>query len=657
MTLIKPSLIQLLVGVSLTGITAGLLYLLLGKDEDDVEELVQRIKTSRSATIEVKIPKDCVGVVIGRGGANIKEIQDKSETKINFKDEQPEENFRVCIIRGTPEAAQLAESLIHEFISNQPLIEVTTVLVPQNACGRIIGRNGENIRSISRASSAKITVESSSTNDKSCPAGPVRRVFIKGTSDQIEIAKALIQEKVEEDAEIRKKMESLNSRPPRGGKETVHYLTAGPEAQMVSNESPVENGDEKTVERRKRVKKLKRRLKKSDRKETNLKIKQDKVLMKVQSETDASEKLASVSSDGSVEVYVSAVSSPSTFWVQMYGPRAVDLDFLVEQMTDYYNKEENQELHAITSKLQENQMVAALFDVDKKWYRARVVKVNYDEYNPGDSEVDIYFVDYGDSEIVPQNQLLRLRTDFLQLRFQAIECSLANVQPKGDSWTPEAVDAFESLVHVARWVKLTARVQSYQEGKGLGTRATGLQAPCIDLFDSRGSQDISVAEEMVKQGFAVWRSESPRRSTSLTRSPRASASPSPISSRLSLLSDKVAGDSSSSSATLTQSSGSKEESNTVLNNETRLGATSEGKEETGNSVEKTRNEKEAFPTILKDQEDLPLNSNHSQPSLSRFGKEKFNQTFRHSKPTGNILPPEALSDFEDDEVDDTFDAP
>ncbi|KAK7861624.1 hypothetical protein R5R35_010127 [Gryllus longicercus] len=608
MTLIKPSLIQLLVGVSLTGITAGLLYLLLGKDEDDVEELVQRIKTSRSATIEVKIPKDCVGVVIGRGGANIKEIQDKSETKINFKDEQPEENFRVCIIRGTPEAAQLAESLIHEFISNQPLIEVTTVLVPQNACGRIIGRNGENIRSISRASSAKITVESSSTNDKSCPAGPVRRVFIKGTSDQIEIAKALIQEKVEEDAEIRKKMESLNSRPPRGGKETVHYLTAGPEAQ-------------------------------------------------VQSETDASEKLASVSSDGSVEVYVSAVSSPSTFWVQMYGPRAVDLDFLVEQMTDYYNKEENQELHAITSKLQENQMVAALFDVDKKWYRARVVKVNYDEYNPGDSEVDIYFVDYGDSEIVPQNQLLRLRTDFLQLRFQAIECSLANVQPKGDSWTPEAVDAFESLVHVARWVKLTARVQSYQEGKGLGTRATGLQAPCIDLFDSRGSQDISVAEEMVKQGFAVWRSESPRRSTSLTRSPRASASPSPISSRLSLLSDKVAGDSSSSSATLTQSSGSKEESNTVLNNETRLGATSEGKEETGNSVEKTRNEKEAFPTILKDQEDLPLNSNHSQPSLSRFGKEKFNQTFRHSKPTGNILPPEALSDFEDDEVDDTFDAP
>lgn len=38
-------------------------------------------------TIEMKIPTAAVGVVIGRQGSNIKEIQEKTETKINFKDQ------------------------------------------------------------------------------------------------------------------------------------------------------------------------------------------------------------------------------------------------------------------------------------------------------------------------------------------------------------------------------------------------------------------------------------------------------------------------------------------------------------------------------------------------------------------------------------------
>jgi predicted PilT family ATPase len=48
---------------------------------------VERVKTSRPAFIEVKIPKECVGIVIGRGGSSIKDIQEKTDTKIHFKDE------------------------------------------------------------------------------------------------------------------------------------------------------------------------------------------------------------------------------------------------------------------------------------------------------------------------------------------------------------------------------------------------------------------------------------------------------------------------------------------------------------------------------------------------------------------------------------------
>lgn len=48
---------------------------------------MQRIITSRPTYIEVKVPRDCVGAVIGRGGSIIKDIQEQSNTRIIFKRE------------------------------------------------------------------------------------------------------------------------------------------------------------------------------------------------------------------------------------------------------------------------------------------------------------------------------------------------------------------------------------------------------------------------------------------------------------------------------------------------------------------------------------------------------------------------------------------
>lgn len=55
-----------------------------------MDDPVHGVKTSRATVLEMKIPKNNVGVVIGRAGSNIKEIEQKSDTKINFKDEQGE---------------------------------------------------------------------------------------------------------------------------------------------------------------------------------------------------------------------------------------------------------------------------------------------------------------------------------------------------------------------------------------------------------------------------------------------------------------------------------------------------------------------------------------------------------------------------------------
>lgn len=51
--------------------------------------------------------------------------------------------------------------------------------------------------------------------------------------------------------------------------------------------------------------------------------------------------------DGIMEVFVSAMESPSQFWVQIVGPGTTALDKLVLEMTTYYNDEENLELHTL----------------------------------------------------------------------------------------------------------------------------------------------------------------------------------------------------------------------------------------------------------------------------------------------------------------------
>lgn len=66
------------------------------------------------------------------------------------------------------------------------------------------------------------------------------------------------------------------------------------------------------------------------------------------------------------EVYVSAMENPSKFWVQIVGPKATELDCLVDEMTDYYNKLENRSQHVLDD-VNVGDLVAAVFKYDSKW--------------------------------------------------------------------------------------------------------------------------------------------------------------------------------------------------------------------------------------------------------------------------------------------------
>lgn len=83
------------------------------------------------------------------------------------------------------------------------------------------------------------------------------------------------------------------------------------------------------------------------------------------------------------------------------------------------------------SLLAEGELVAACYSGDDNWYRALVLKTN-----SARDDVAVFYVDFGNSEDVPESRVRSLSQEFTHLPFQAVECRLADV-----SAVTEAADA------------------------------------------------------------------------------------------------------------------------------------------------------------------------------------------------------------------------
>ncbi|XP_031841503.2 tudor and KH domain containing protein papi isoform X1 [Nomia melanderi] len=431
--------LPILIGISLTSVSIAVIYLLLKKDEEDSTSRRNHIEIAKRISIECKVPRQFVPAVIGRGGSVIKDVQNKSGTQIFFKEDNLECPERICIIRGTYECTQLAQEMIKSIIENQPVIETYEIYIPQRACGRIIGRGGESIHQIQITSGAKVMVESGYTYVQNAE----RRVIIKGTAEQIAAALTQIEEKVREEC-----ADEESAKRKLYGK-----LEASPAIKL-----PIY-----TTER-----------------------------------PQSTESLSLQGTEGTMEVYVSAMESPSKFWVQIVGRGTIALNKLVSEMTAYYNDEQNHELHKLKDIIP-GQICAAKFSSDEQWYRAQIISAAVE-----DGKCEVYFMDYGDHDVVPFDNILEIRTDFLSLRMQAMECSLSNVKPREDEWSAEACDRFAELTWLAQWRVLLAKIEgSKDRTRSYGaSHREGSPIPCVDLFDKNEDKEINVAEELIKEGFA-----------------------------------------------------------------------------------------------------------------------------------------------------------
>ncbi|CAO1372553.1 unnamed protein product [Diamesa hyperborea] len=418
------------------------------KDKKKKKENLENAPESKQI-VEFSVLNYQVPLICGRNGVLLKNIEEKTDTSIRFR-EGDNEDEKFCSINGFMQNIKKAKELIEIEAKKTPTI-TDEIFIPQTTIEANCG-----LQDICQLTSAKVWIDSGRKL-----IGINRRVLITGTKEQVERAKSLIGERMKE---IEMVAASGESKKAENEPKTPAQHPVNSNASITATESP-----------RDILPPTPERLKNSD--------------------------------NQLMEVYVSAVNSPNRFWVQLIGHNSTELDLLVDAMTAYYDDNDNRVLHKIREPYL-GQIVAANFG-DGRWYRAEIISCQTNEFslqsNP-EIVLDLFYCDYGDSKFSSVHEIFELRADFLSLRFQAIEVYLAHVQPKNElmDWEERAIEEFE---HMVLSKKLISKVVAYKERKSFDFdrkphRETS-PMPGVELYCKNDDlTDKNIAIELVKGGYA-----------------------------------------------------------------------------------------------------------------------------------------------------------
>ncbi|KAI7900353.1 uncharacterized protein BX663DRAFT_488552 [Cokeromyces recurvatus] len=152
---------------------------------------------------EYSVPNHLVGLLIGKGGENLKKIERMSGvTKVQFAND-PVGNERVVYLYGESDQIAIARDMIRQMVSDAQSNEndrysgssnndqenesSTTIQIPANKVGLVIGRGGETIRDFKKRSKANIIIASDNQHNE-------RMITLIGSESAIQAAKSLIED-------------------------------------------------------------------------------------------------------------------------------------------------------------------------------------------------------------------------------------------------------------------------------------------------------------------------------------------------------------------------------------------------------------------------------------------------------------------------------
>ncbi|KAM8836521.1 tudor and KH domain-containing protein-like isoform 4-T6 [Spinachia spinachia] len=418
---------------------------------------------------------------------------------------EPGSTTTVCfLLQGSQEQVLLARCVLENLVTDcRPVVEALEV--PQTSFGRIIGRGGESLKLITRTTGAKVTC----SKEKTLVPGAKGSVTITGTKQEVEQAKELILEKVREDTVVRKKISQSSALRQKRGQVALDRRTDGTEGSNYNNNNRTHPQSQKNgliqvngtagEPESDFIRMQQLEITNTSKKEEKEKEKEKKQQQQgEEGEGESTDSLSEMSKfeipspdlsfqpDEHLEVYVSASESPNHFWIQILGVRSLQLDKLTDEMTRFYSSSSPARVETIVV----GDIVAAPYHDHRTWNRAKVLGAL------GSGLVDLYYVDFGDNGELPRDSLFRMRSDFLSLPFQAIECNLAGVRAKGEVWTEAALDDFEELTYCASWRPLQAKLCSY-------SHSDISSWPSVKLCDNNDGTSVDIGEELVWRGHAL----------------------------------------------------------------------------------------------------------------------------------------------------------
>uniref|UniRef100_A0A1I7XW88 KH domain-containing protein n=1 Tax=Heterorhabditis bacteriophora TaxID=37862 RepID=A0A1I7XW88_HETBA len=153
----------------------------------------------------ISVPENTVGLVIGRGGSEIQNIQNTTGCRVQMSPEsEPGSGVRQCTLQGNKMSVDRAKQMISEVISRAGQRQAGgqqggftggdgrsitfEMLIPATKCGLVIGKQGDTIKQLQEQAGCKMVM----IQDSQEVTGQAKPLRITGDPDKIELAKRLV---------------------------------------------------------------------------------------------------------------------------------------------------------------------------------------------------------------------------------------------------------------------------------------------------------------------------------------------------------------------------------------------------------------------------------------------------------------------------------
>lgn len=155
---------------------------------------------NQSQRIEFKVAKDTVPLVIGRNGATLNAIEEKTGAKVAFRDKDAQN--QMCEISGPYESVMKAHDAINDVIRRSQNV-TEFIIIPKSTHDKI---GVKVLKDINHETATKISIDGG-LEDKM-----KRKLKITGSAANVQKAKQLLEDQVRQDTADR---ENESKREPR----------------------------------------------------------------------------------------------------------------------------------------------------------------------------------------------------------------------------------------------------------------------------------------------------------------------------------------------------------------------------------------------------------------------------------------------------------